>query len=534
MSHRSGYIDVMSENTPTPDHRPGDGGANGTPRHAGDDAASGAPFGLPVLAELPELARVLDGLVSVDRQLAEVLDILVLLQEDGTVESTTGVPMDQWLSIVARRTRGDVRMLRAAVRACRRLPSLHRGFGEGRISWAQLRTLAIQTEKASTVDDLALDAAVADAIFTCEDAHPDALAQMVGWAIESLRPPPDPAEEPKTEPEGFVALQPRLDGSGGRVFGELDALSFAILDSRTAPAKPPKVPPTRDGFGGATDPEAAAEAARVSGRERLANLISLLTHDCGDAAASQADAAPTELTDDVVVTGAASDVPIFAGDDIVEGQQTAGRRMPIDKLLLRAELDSLAGSSGLPSQLLTSLAGGVMHVDAATARRIAEHAPTLRLIITDRGRVVGVGRQTKAPPDWLRDATLAVHDTCTAPGCLRPALTAHTDHAIPWDDGGHTDLANCAPLCGHDNLSKERDGWTATGEADGTRRWHHPRTGLSVTTYPATRRPSARPTAEPSNRRCGGPPPRRQDDRIATTERAGQPPWPPPPDEPDG
>jgi hypothetical protein len=108
-----------------------------------------------------------------------------------------------------------------------------------------------------------------------------------------------------------------------------------------------------------------------------------------------------------------------------------------------------------------------MHLDANAARRLADAGVEVRLIVTDRGRIVGIGRQSRVPPGWLRDATLALHDTCTAPGCDRAALCCHTDHAVPWDDGGHTDIGNCGPLCGHDNHTKERAGWKATGQPMG-------------------------------------------------------------------
>jgi hypothetical protein len=480
----------------------------------GGDPDGVPPFGLPVLAEIPELAQVLTELREVDRLLAGVIDSLVLMLDSGIVESATGVALDQWLAIVARRTRSDVRMLRGAVRACRRLPSLHAAFSTGRISWAQLRTIAIQADKASTIDDQALDAAVADAITTCdEDAHPDSLGQMVSWAIDALRPPPDPDRQPKAAGDGFFALQPRLDGTGGSGYLEMDALTFALVDAATAPTSPPKVGPTRDRFGGPTDPEAAAEARQVSGRERLANLVARLAHSCSSTSGS-----PAVEAEDAGTPEAGSEAGPACGP-------TAP--LPDTKLLLRAELDTVLHRSGLAAQLFTTLAGGVMHVDAATARKLAEHASTVRLIITDQGRVVGVGRQTNAPPHWLRDASLALHDTCTGPGCLRPALTAHLDHAIPWEDGGATDVANCGPLCGHDNLHKERDGWRATGEPDGTRRWHHPRSGLTVTTHPASARPQIPRGSELRHRRTRSRPP----DEVHAAPPL--PPRPPPPAEPD-
>jgi hypothetical protein len=503
-------------------------------RQRGGDSGEGtAPFGLPVLAELPELTGLLEDLVAVDRLLARALDTLVLLEDTGQVETATGVGIGQWLSIVARRTGSDVRMLRCAVRACRRLPSLHAGFRDGQLSWAQLRVVALKVERAPLHTDLALDAKVADAIDTCRDAEPDALARMVGWAIAELADPPDKPDKPAPAlGEGFLHLQPRLDGTGGSVFGELDAYSFALLDAATAPQRPPATGPTRDRFAGPTDPDQAAHAGQDPGPS-TARPAPRPPHQPrrrrrrghAERPDRQRSTATTRRTTAADGTG---DVGSVAGG------QPGGRGVAV-KLLLRAELDTLLGNSHLPSQLLTTLAGGAMHLDAAAARRLADAGAEVRLIVTDRGRIVGVGRQSRVPPGWLRDATLSLHDTCTAPGCERAALSSQVDHAVPWDEGGHTDIGNCGPLCGHDNHTKETAGWKATGQPDGTRHWHHPRSGLQITTHPSTKRPPPRPD-HPSRRGNGA------DDLDADLATAPEghargsggrePPHPPPPEHP--
>jgi hypothetical protein len=60
------------------------------------------------------------------------------------------------------------------------------------------------------------------------------------------------------------------------------------------------------------------------------------------------------------------------------------------------------------------------------------------------------------------------------------------DHAVPVDADGPTDVANLAPVCATDNHRKETDGWTATQTADGTRTWHHHRTGITTRPRPGT------------------------------------------------
>jgi hypothetical protein len=142
----------------------------------------------------------------------------------------------------------------------------------------------------------------------------------------------------------------------------------------------------------------------------------------------------------------------------VSGVPRAGRHLPQRRrrlgtgagggmsttLLLRADLDTLFGHDGLPAQLLHGLAGGRVHVDAATARRLADAGTDTRLVILDHGDVVGVGTKRRQPPGWLRDAILAVHDTVlrgptNVPGSARrpvrgPGAPAPTAAGHRWND----------------------------------------------------------------------------------------------------
>jgi hypothetical protein len=444
-----------------------------------------APFGLPILAELPDLARVLGQLTAVDRMLADAIGTLMRLLDTGEVERVAGVDVDHFVMLVARRTGADRRMLTTAVRTCQRLPSLWHALAAGRLSWAQTRSLVLRLQQPVPVDDATLDGIVAGAINDTTDAEPDAAASRLGWALDALRTEPT-AGAVAADDDGFLHLQPRLDGSGGRVFGDLGPVPFAMLDTATAPGPDATVAPTRDGFASDATPERAGQAARTLGRRRLASLTRLLwAHHHTDPRADRDDRRMTSgaTRDDV---------------DVVDGpRSTVGGGSGVG-LLVRAELDTLLGHDSRSAQLLTTLAGGVMHVTPVTARRLADAGIACRLIVTDAGHVVGVGRRTRKPPGWLREALLAVHDTCTAPGCRRAALTSQLDHATPWIDGGTTDATNCGPVCTSDNRVKERAGWRATGHPDGRRRWHHPRSGLTTTTMPATGPPRSQEASGPS------------------------------------
>lgn len=419
---------------------------------AGED---GAPFGLPVLQEVPELAAALDQLVAADRAVAVALDHLVRLTASHVAETATGVGLDGWLTIVARRTRSDRRMLRLVVEMCRRLPRVHACFREGLLSWGQMRAVALEARAVPKEHDAVLDEELTTTIVELVGSDPDDLRRAVRWTVIELLPSLPLEAAPQEPPEqDRLVLQPRLDGSGGTLFGDFGPESFAVLEAATEPGPPAALPGTEatpDGHDDAEDDgdDEDDEARRFRTRRRQ-----------------------------MAAARAARLVAACRGGDAV------GSARP--QVLLRTELSTLLDATGgRPGQLLTHLTGGAMWVDAPTARRLADAEVDLRLIVTDGGRPLGVGLSRRTPPRWLRDAALALHDTCTEPGCLTAARVCDLDHGQPWSRGGATDVDNLAPVCPGGNHAKEAAGWRAAQRGDGSRRWWHPRSGLAITTMPA-------------------------------------------------
>ncbi|MBW3665824.1 MAG: hypothetical protein KY469_22295 [Actinobacteria bacterium] len=107
-------------------------------------------------------------------------------------------------------------------------------------------------------------------------------------------------------------------------------------------------------------------------------------------------------------------------------------------VLATTTLQDLIGLTHGPGELLTTLTGGRIRITNAALRRLVdEGGAALRLIVTeDTGRAVGVGRKTRVPPGWLREASLALHPECLEPNCRRSARQCDLDHAIPWDPAG--------------------------------------------------------------------------------------------------
>jgi hypothetical protein len=436
------------------------------PTTAPTEVAADATAGLPILAEVPALAAVLDVARRIDRLVAELIGGLMDLLAHDVAEHATGVALEQWLAIVGRRTGADRRMLLTTCEVLGRLPTLRHAFlDNATISWAQTRAVVLKVCRLPRHLDEAIDTALGPVVRGAAGADPDALGHAVTWALNGLDPtPPGPSVAPTTQ---FFAMQPRLDGTGGRVWGEFDALGFATLDAALElPATTGRR--TRTSFGADPHPESARSVARAAGAARATRLLELLEGHV---------ATPTD--------------------------PPAPRATARPHLLVRLDLATLLDRDQLPAQLLTTLTGGRMWARATTIRDLVEArgAELRTIVLDDTGATVGVGRRTRIPPGWLTEATLALHDTCTAPGCQTAARRCHTDHAAPWHPTGpdrtpgHTDLDNLAPLCATHNHSKEPAGWTTAQDPNGARTWHHPRTGLTTRTLPATWRPP--PTRPP-------------------------------------
>ena len=453
--------------------------------HELDDPRPGEgtpPFGLPVLAEIPGLATVLEQLREADRLIARALEGILLLQDHADVTAVTGVGLESWVTTIARRTRADARMLLSAAEMVRRLPTLRAGFQEGRLSWAQVRAVALKARPLPRSLDDRVDQAIADALEGAGGAEPDAVTRVISWSLAALQPTSAERAERREQEREFLGMQPRLDGSGGRLWGEFGATSWAVIDA--ALNTPTTGRPAGSGARASAVASDAAPADRslADGRGRAAELVAALERGLlGGAEDDREPGGP----------GTGAD-----GQRVAPTPRSSGSR---PQLLLRADLDTLLDRAQTPGSLLTSVLGGHVRVSASTARRLLEErGADLRTVILDQtGGVVGVGRRVRVAPGWLRDATLALHDTCSAPGCGAPARTSEIDHARPWqparpdDLPGSTDVAELAPVCAIHNQHKERDGWTVRQTIDGRRTWTHQRSGLTTRTLPSTWQPRA-------------------------------------------
>ena len=411
----------------------------------------------------PPLAELLDTVGQIDRLQSHTVELVARLQLSNEDIELTGIAAETWLAVEGRMTRTDRRMLATVAEHLEKLPLTAREFTNGGLSWSQVRTIVtmlVRQHRIRADEWHAVDAAIASAVGQADAADPDDVICLVEDWLYARHPETIEDAEAEASDGRYLAIQPRLDRTGGRFWGETDAAGLALLEGSTAPDASQL-----------SDDEGLTAIGRV-GRARHDNLMARLA-----------------------ASGGAAGVP------------------PVTTLLTM-DWDTLVGLSRSHAELLVSLTGGRLRVSAPTAQRLLADGFDARLIVLDEtGQVLGVGRKTRHAPNWLRDALLLRDATCTHPLCRRAASTCQADHARPWSERGATDVDNLGMVCGPHNRAKEKTGWRVVGNPDGSRTWHHPRSGLKVRTTPTTRR--LQPPA---------PLPPRSDDPTPATESFATPP----------
>ena len=128
---------------------------------------------------------------------------------------------------------------------------------------------------------------------------------------------------------------------------------------------------------------------------------------------------------------------------------------------------TVAGAGVLdPATAVATAIAGVGGVSAETARRLGCDASVVTLVEDALGRPLGVGRQSKTAPRWLRRAlTRRDRGRCQFPSCTATKfLDAH--HIIHWADDGPTDLDNLLLVCRFHHRLVHEVGYRIVGTAN--------------------------------------------------------------------
>ncbi len=172
-------------------------------------------------------------------------------------------------------------------------------------------------------------------------------------------------------------------------------------------------------------------------------------------------------------------------DGLVEVCATTGDQTSVSppQIVVHADLDALTTiDSGV-----TELGSGAL-VPNETARRLACDC-VLETVITDGSVIIGVGRNSRTVPGWLR--RLVHHrdgGVCRFSGCDNSNwLQVH--HIVHWSKGGTTDLDNLILLCRFHHRFVHEEGWSITTGPGGGFQFRKP----DRTVYPPPK-PDLHPT----------------------------------------
>jgi hypothetical protein len=145
-------------------------------------------------------------------------------------------------------------------------------------------------------------------------------------------------------------------------------------------------------------------------------------------------------------------------DGLVEVCATTGDQSTTTppQITIHADLEALITEDGG----VTELGSGAL-IPNETARRLSCDC-VVETVITDGSQVIGVGRNSRTVPGWLR--RLVHHrdgGTCVFSGCDNTNwLQVH--HIVHWSKGGPTDLDNLILLCGFHHRYLHEHRWHIT------------------------------------------------------------------------
>jgi hypothetical protein len=149
-------------------------------------------------------------------------------------------------------------------------------------------------------------------------------------------------------------------------------------------------------------------------------------------------------------------------DGLVEVCTTTGDESSPVQVTVFADLEALTQDPETTG--VAELAAGPV-IASETARRLSCDS-ILECVITDHGRVLGIGRRSRLIPAWLRRQLWFRDGGCRFPGCPERHFV-HAHHRKHWADLGPTDLENLVLLCGYHHRFVHEHGWRVQVDPEG-------------------------------------------------------------------
>jgi hypothetical protein len=106
------------------------------------------------------------------------------------------------------------------------------------------------------------------------------------------------------------------------------------------------------------------------------------------------------------------------------------------------------------------------------ALRAALDGHVRRVVLDSDGIPIDFGRKRRLFTGAAREAARLLATRCECPGCTVKKRFAQIDHLHEHADGGGTDIANAAVVCGRHNRFKSKHGLVAIRRPDGQLNWY--------------------------------------------------------------
>jgi len=186
------------------------------------------------------------------------------------------------------------------------------------------------------------------------------------------------------------------------------------------------------------------------------------------AAKAEAAAAAVEAAEDFSAEQRRADALGLVAESALAAGLDPGSRGDRYQVVVHVDAEVLApGGEGGSSWL----ADGT-HVSAETSRRLACDSARVEMRHAADGRVLDVGRRTRAISPALRRALEHRDGGCRFPGCGMRFCDAH--HVEPWAEGGATSLANTVLLCRRHHRTVHEEGFSMELAPDGEAHFYRP------------------------------------------------------------
>src|ERR1700674_2170540 len=213
---------------------------------------------------------------------------------------------------------------------------------------------------------------------------------------------------------------------------------------------------------GRLSPEAGAALLRA-----LDAGVEQLYGPCGHRR-GQPSGAGNEPTGEVSLEQRRADALGLVAESALAAGLDPGSRGDRYQVVVHVDAEALAGGGAGGSSWL---ADGTP-VSAETSRRLACDSARVVMRHATDGRVLDVGRRTRAISPGLRRALDHRDAGCRFPGCGRRLCDAH--HVEHWADGGETNLANTVLLCRRHHRAVHEEGFSMELGPRGEARFHRP------------------------------------------------------------